>query len=146
MDEVRKLIIARLEEAGRTIMQTPMHKNGIPAPPRSAWPQVCQNYWDVFGPAEQGGTIESRAEAQNVVTKLLPSSAAEDRCTEAYYWLFHIKVAKHSKIVAARMLMHPVDDRHIKTFHKLSLEWGRREQTVRRWHRRGIDDIVQGLE
>ena len=141
-------VIRRLEDAGRTIMQSPMPKHGMPAGHKSNWPDVVQRFWDVMGHAEhdeeRGGTAADRANEYND-TKITPSNKAEDECREALHWLWYIKKPKHRRIVAARMLMHPVDDKHIKTFRALSNEWGVTEITIRSWHSSGIDSIVLAL-
>ncbi len=145
--DLHKTIVARLEDAGRTLMTLPMPARGMPAGSRSAWPDYMQNFWDVFGHADEADN-EDRREAQahliNTV-RVQASQKAVDRLDEVLGWLWYIETPRHRRAVAARMLTHPVSERPVYSWKKIAKTMGADARTVRRWYLGGVEAIIIGL-
>ncbi len=142
-DDVRR----RLEDAGRTLMMLPMPKDGMPAGNRAAWPDVLQGFWDVMGLAEEGSVeerMEALAQVRNAVT-LRANPAAIERLDEVLGWLWHIRIAKRRRLVAARMQINPLSDRHVFSWRRLARDFAMSPRQLQRWHEDAIREIVNGL-
>ena len=145
--DLHKTIVARLEDAGRTLMTLPMPARGMPAGSRSAWPEHIQKYWDVFGHADQDETEDRREVAARQINRvrLQASKAAVDRLDEVLGWLWFIQKPHHRKAVAARMLRHPISERPVHSWKSIAKEMGTNRELCRYWYKAGVDAIVKGL-
>lgn len=144
-----KTIVARLEDAGRTLMMLPMPARGMPAQERSAWPDYARRYWDVFGHAEQdeSETEERREiEAQQINrTRIQASHKAVQRLDEVLGWLWYIEKPRHRRAVAARMLTNPISERPVHSWRQIARTMQADHRTVRRWYSGGVEAIIVGL-
>lgn len=150
-----KTIVARLEDAGRTLMMLPMPARGMPGQASSAWPDYAQRYWDVFGHAEQDESdTEARREAAadeiNDV-RVQASNRAIDRLDEVLSWLWWVKDARYRRVIVARMQVYPLSDlpyragRHVYSWRRLMPIFQTSLWHLQQWHKEGIDDILRGL-
>lgn len=140
-------VIAGLEDAGRTLMMLSPPARGRPAPPRSAWPEYGQTFWDVFGHADEDETEDRREilASQINFVRIHASQKAVDRLDEVLGWLWYIKVPRERRAVFARMLTHPVGDRPVHSWAKIARNMGADRRTVKNWYTSGVDAIVVGL-
>ncbi|MGE0736036.1 MAG: DUF6362 family protein [Alphaproteobacteria bacterium] len=123
---------ARLEEMGQCLRR--MRVPGLrPSGYVSKWPDHVRGYWAEFSAAVgRGGTWE-----QVRLRPIPPAPAAIDRMDECFEW-FHL-------------VEHP-DTRRIIWMHALGIRrksiaaaFGRDRQTIWRWYRHGLQQIVAGL-
>ncbi len=148
-------IIRRLEDAGRTLMLLPEPKDGRPRGSGSAWPDVTQRFHDIMAVAgEIDGVQETTEEAQSRRdaqerqqnrTRITPDGTAIDRLDEVLDWLWFITDAAHRRAVAARMLIHPLSERHAYSWARIARDMHTSPRNVRHWHERGVQAIVAGL-
>lgn len=124
-------VIARLEEAGRTLIALPS-KGCYPAREGSSWPAIVHDVAESYGYDEE------------TVRAPVPSPQAITRMDEAYQWITLIpaQLVSHRKIVLMRSLVHPVSDRHRFSWRKIGKLFGWSHEAVRIWHAQGIDRIV----
>jgi hypothetical protein len=145
--DIHELVIQRLEDAGRTLAMLPMPRGSAPAQPASAWPDVVQIYWDVVGHAEVG-SIEDRQHLL-ALARLQPrfqaNRQAVDRLDEVLGWLWLIQAPHCRRVVAARMLVHPVSLRNLHSWRQIARRFGTNHVTAQRWFDQGIQAIVGGL-
>jgi hypothetical protein len=130
-----RYVVAALEDAGRTLLAMRFPRHG--APPRSArsgHPDVLHDYAEAYG-----------WERDIAVRAAVPSREQITRMDEAIGWVMLIDNAARRRIVFARSLVHPVQDRHIYTWRRLGVAMGVDHKAVQRWHGYGIADIVRGL-
>lgn len=128
----REQVIARLEDAGRTIIAMPA--SGVwPAGMRSTMPEVLQNIWDSYGTepaALRPGTPSARA-----ITKM----------QETWDWLAMVDDVLPRRVVAMRMLVHPITDRYRHSWRDVGERLGISDKTAKATWERGIDKIWYGL-
>lgn len=125
-------VIARLEEAGATLLSLPACGFSLGA--RGFWPDMVR---DSFIDLPEAGP--SRAP--------IPSAARISRMDEALGWLGLIPTDRYvlRRILGARSLVHPLTDRHIFTWRRVGRLVGADHRAVQRWHRDGIDLVVAAL-
>lgn len=123
---------SRLEEAGMTLLALRVgglrphgHRCQMPEPVRSIWTAYGVERVRVDWPA--------------------PSSDAIDRMEEVMDWLPMVDDVVCRRIVAARMLTHPLSCRPIVSYGRLAKAFNTSRSTVDRWFWRGVDDIIQKL-
>ena len=145
--DLHKTIVARLEDAGRTLMTLPMPARGMPAGPRTAWPEYMQKYWDVFGHADEDDNQDRREAQAHLINqvRVQASQKAVDRLDEVLGWLWYIEVSRHRRTVVARMLTHPVSERPVNSWKQIAKAMGADRRTVQRWYEGGIEQIIIGL-
>lgn len=145
--DFHKTIVARLEDAGRTLMTLPMPARGMPAQPRSAWPDHVQKFWDIFGHAEQDDTEERREVQAHLINRVRvqASQKAVDRLDEVLGWLWYIETPRNRRAVVARMLTHPISERPVHSWRKIAEKMGVDRRTVKRWYEGGVEQIIVGL-
>lgn len=127
-------VIARLEEAGRTLMALP---------PSGYSTRLRSSSIDIVRVA-----IESYGWSVRQIRPAVPSAAKISRMDEAMSWLSLIPADKYvlRRIVGARSLVHPTSDRHLFTWRRLGQLIGADHKAMQRWHAQGIDFIVAGLK
>jgi hypothetical protein len=126
-------VIARLEEAGRTLLSLP---DGGPSP------RLRVSVWDVVRNAVEGyGWKGTRARPA------VPQAERITRMDEALGWITLIPRDRYvlRRIVGARALVHPLTDRHLYPWRRLGAALGADHKAVQRWHAQGIDLIVAAL-
>ncbi len=126
-------VIARLEEAGRTLMAMP-HTGPSP--------KLRTSVLDVVRSAVEGyGWGEGRLRAA------YPDSAHVTRMDEALGWISRIPVDRYvlRRIVGARALINPTTDRHLYPWRRLAAALGADHKAVQRWHAQGVAMIVASL-
>lgn len=125
-------IVARLEEAGRTLL----------ALPRTGWSSRLR--------ASRLEVIHNAAEAHNEPEgprPAMPTAAHIARMEEAFGWLQLIPQDRYvlRRIVGARAMVSPTTGRHIYPWRKLASLLGADHKAVQRWHAEGIALIVRAL-
>jgi hypothetical protein len=127
-------VIARLEEAGRTLLALP--SSGYSTKLRSSSIDIVR------------AAIESYGWSVRQIRPAVPSAAKISRMDEAMSWLSLIPADKYvlRRIVGARSLVHPISDRHLFTWRRLGQLIGADHKAMQRWHAQGIDLIVAGLK
>jgi len=126
-------IVARLAEAGRTLLCLPPH--GLPG-------RMRVFAWDSIAPgvhAFQGSLARP--------LRITPDPGAIDRMDEALAWLNLIPQDRYvlRRIVAARLMVSPLTGRHLYPWRRLGTLLGADHKAIQRWHGQGIDCIVTAL-
>lgn len=129
-------VIARLEEAGRTLLAM-----SVRAPGPGVLTAQSQRWPVVHDTAEAYGYHCARARPA------IPASAAISRMDEALGWIGMIPQERWvvRRIVGARCLVAPLTGRHIYTWTRVARLIGCDVRAVRSWHRQGIALIVAAL-
>jgi hypothetical protein len=129
----RKLVIARLEEAGATLLALP--GTGWSTRLRASSLEIVRS------------AIESYGWTQKRLRPPVPSAARISRMDEAMGWITLIPLDRYvlRRIVGARSLVHPITDRHLYPWRRLAEAIGADHKAVQRWHAQGIDLIVARL-
>ena len=123
-------VIARLEEAGTTLLALP---NTGPST------RLVQGGLEwVRDAAESYGA--SRAKLRPAA----PSAAHISRMDQAFRWISRIPEDRYvlRRIVGARSLVHPMTGRYLYSWRRLGTAVGADHKAVQRWHAQGIDLIV----
>jgi hypothetical protein len=128
-----QFVIARLEEAGATLLALP--GTGWTTKLRTSSLEI------VRAAIENYGWVESR------VRPAIPSAARISRMDEAMGWIPLIPLDRYvlRRIVGARSLVSPTTDRHLFPWRRLAVAIGADHKAVQRWHRQGIALIVAAL-
>lgn len=123
-------IIARLEEAGATVLAMP--GQGYSTGLRTTRLEVVHTALDAYG--WQAPRLRAPA----------PDAAALGRMDEAFSWLAFIPEQKYviRRIVGARALVHPLTGRHLYPWRRLGEMLGADHKSIQRWHRQGIGMIA----
>ena len=128
-----ELLIARLEEAGTTLLSIP----------HSGWTtKLRTSSLDIVrSAAEAYGWGEGRLRPP------VPSAAKIDRMDEALSWIPLIPAENYvlRRIVGARCLVHPLTERHLYPWRRLAAALGADHKAIQRWHGQGIDLILGAL-
>jgi hypothetical protein len=130
-----RLVVARLEEAGRTLMALP--QSGYSTAFRLNAAALVRNAIE----AEGGDPSPSR------LRPAVPSAEGITRMDEALAWIPLIPRdrAVLRRIVGARALVHPLTERHLYPWRRLGTLLGADHKAVQRWHAQGVDMIVSAL-
>jgi hypothetical protein len=123
-------IIARLEEAGATLLALP--NSG----PSTRLAQASLEW--VRSAAESYGFHRAR------IRPAVPSAAHITRMDQSYRWVSAIPQDKYvlRRVVGARSLVNPLTGRHLYSWRRLGIAVGADHKAVQRWHAQGIDLIV----
>ncbi len=130
---IHERVIARLEEAGATLLALP--KTGHSTAARGFWPDMLR---DAFIDRPGAGPMKPP----------VPASDRIDRMDEALAWLRLIPADRFvlRRIVGARSLVNPLTERHLFPWRRIGRMVGADHRAVQGWHAYGIDLIVVGLE
>lgn len=130
-----RLVLARLEEAGRTLLALP--QGGYTTGMRTNAAMLIRHMIE----AEGGEPVTSR------VRPPVPSAAGITRMDEALAWIPLIPRDRSvlRRIVGARALVNPLTDRYLFTWRRLGTMLGADHKAVQRWHAQGVDMIVCAL-
>lgn len=133
LDERCAEIVARLEEAGRTLLAL----GGGTGP----------NARVVAAHEVVRAVIEAYGWSLASLRPAVPSAVAIDRMDEAYAWLALLPAHPPSAryLVARRSLVHPVTGRHLVSWRACARELGCGEASARRWHAEAIRSIAISL-
>ena len=128
-----KLVTARLEEAGATLLSLP--GTGWTTKLRSSSLEIVRT------------AIENYGWTETRVRPAIPSAARISRMDEAMGWITLIPLDRYvlRRIVGARSLVSPTTDRYLFPWRRLAAVLGADHKAVQRWHRQGIDMIVAAL-
>ena len=128
-----ELVIARLEEAGATLLSLP--ESGFSPRMRTGALQV------VHSAAEAYGWSTARLRPP------VPSPERITRMDETFAWLALVPQdrAVLRRLVSARALVSPLTGKHLYAWRRLGGLIGADHKAVQRWHAEGIRLIVQGL-
>ena len=126
-------LISRLEEAGRTLLALPT------AGPS---PRLAQSGMDWIRDAS-----DTYAPTKTKLRPAIPSAFAITRMDEALAWIPLIPQDKYvlRRIVGARSLVSPLNDRHLFTWRRLGVAIGADHKAVQRWHAQGVELILAAL-
>ncbi len=127
-------VIGRFEVAGRTLMALP--ERGPSTKLRSSALEVLRSALDV-----------EQAMPGAKLRPALPSGAEIDAMDVVWGWLGLIPPDRYvlRRIVGARALVNPANDRHLFSWRRLGGLLGADHKAVQRWHAEGIARIVAGL-
>jgi hypothetical protein len=128
-----RFVIARLEEAGRTLL----------AIPGTGWStRLRSTQLDIVRSA-----LESYGWTKRPIRPAVPSARRISRMDEALTWIPLIAQERYvlRRIVGARALVHPISERHVFSWRRLAAVVGAEHKAVQRWHAQGIDLIVDAL-
>ena len=127
------LVTFRLEEAGSALLALP--GTGWSTRLRTSSLEIVRT------------AIESYGWTASRIRPPVPSPERITRMDEAMAWLSLIPVDRYvlRRIVGARSLVHPITERHLYPWRRLASALGADHKAVQRWHRQGIDLIVDAL-
>jgi hypothetical protein len=130
-----KLVVARLEEAGRTLLALP--HTGYTTRLKTSAIEIIRSAIEGDSCANVGGRLRPA----------VPSSAGITRMDEALAWIPLIPLDRYvlRRIVGARALINPLTDRYLYPWRKLGTLVGADHKAVQRWHGQGIGLIVEAL-
>lgn len=120
-----------LLEAGRTLMK--LRGATGPGGMRSFWPEVVQDYWEVYGQHAEAIQMPRATPAQ--VTHM----------DEVLGWLGLVRVVAHRKCVAMKLLNRPDTHRQVWSDRKIGAHLRTSNHTVKCWYQSGLASISQGL-
>ena len=128
-------VMARLEEAGRTLLALP---NTGPST------RLVQSGMEWVRDAAQASVPPDRARLRPAV----PPASDITRMDEALAWIPLIPVDRYvlRRIVGARCLVSPMTGRYLYTWRRLGIALGADHKAVQRWHAQGIERIVAALQ
>jgi hypothetical protein len=128
-----ELVIYRLEEAGSTLLALPM--TGWSTRLRTSKLDVVQ------------AALESYGWEKRPVRPPVPSAQRITRMDEALSWIPLIPRERVvlRRIVGARALVSPTTERHLFSWRRLGGVMGADHKAVQRWHRQGVDIILDTL-
>lgn len=127
-------VVARLEDAGRTLLCLP--ETGHSTRMRSSSLEVLRAACE----------LEEAAPGKRLRLPV-PSAARIGAMDQAWGWLGLIPADRYvlRRIVGARALVSPTTDRHLFSWRRLGGLLGADHRAVQRWHGEGICWIVRGL-
>ncbi len=130
-----EIVVARLEEAGRTLLSLP--SRGFSPGLRTNMAMLLRHMTEV-----EGGEATAKR-----LRPAVPSAAGISRMDEALAWVALIprEQCVLRRIVGARALVDPVTGRHLYPWRRLGALLGADHKAVQRWHARGIAQIVDAL-
>ena len=130
-----RLVMARLEEAGRTLLALP--PGGYSTGLRMNTAALVRHMVE----AGEGEPVPARLHPP------VPAAAAITRMDEALGWIPLIPRDRSvlRRIVGARALVNPMTDRHLYPWRRLGTMLGADHKAVQRWHAQGVDMIVAAL-
>jgi hypothetical protein len=130
-----ELVVARLEEAGRTLLALP--PGGYSTGLRMNVTTLVRHMIE----AGEGEPAPSRLHPP------VPAAAVITRMDEALGWIPLIPRDRSvlRRIVGARSLVNPMTDRHLYPWRRLGAMLGADHKAVQRWHAQGVDMIVGAL-
>ncbi len=130
-----RLVLARLEEAGRILLALP---------PGGYSTGFRLNTATLMRRMIEAG--EAEAEPARLRPPV-PSAAGITRMDEALGWVALIPKDRSvlRRIVGARALINPMTDRHLYPWRRLGTMLGADHKAVQRWHAQGVDIIVAAL-
>lgn len=128
-----RAVIARLEEAGATLLALP--QSGFSTRLRTSSLDVVRSALDAYGQGE--ARIRPPA----------PSARKIDEMEQALAWIPLIPLERYvlRRIVGARALVSPLTGRHVFTWRRLAASVGADHKAVQRWHGQGVAMIVAAL-
>jgi hypothetical protein len=129
----RELVQFRLEEAGATLLAIP--NTGWTTKLRTSSIDIVRSAVEAYGWNER------------MLRPPVPDSRKIDRMEEALGWIPLIPLDKYvlRRIVGARSLVHPLTDKYLYPWRRLAAALGADHKAVQRWHRQGVDIIVDTL-
>jgi hypothetical protein len=128
------LIVARLEEAGATLLALP--NRGPPLGMRVGWPEVVHDFHEAYGWTE--ATLRPPR----------PLAAQISRMDEALAWITLIPSDRYvlRRIVGCRALVAPITGRHLFSWRRIGRLIGADDKSIPRWHAQGIALIAEALQ
>ena len=131
----RETILARLEEAGRTLLALP---------PTGWTTKLRTSNIDVVRSAAESYGYNTSARLRPA----MPDSQAITRMDEALAWLTLIPRDRYvlRRIVGARALISPLTDKHLYPWRRLATLLGADHKAIQRWHAQGITIIHDELK
>lgn len=136
---------SRLESAGRTLMMLP--STGRPAGYKSNWPEHIREYLDTLDWTEEGLAVIIHDPPP---VKLRPNMRQMNELNEVLDWLFDLgqycksrEIPYITKAIWYGMLHHPISERRIYSWGRLSKIFRCDRKTVQRWYEGGIEIIVK---
>lgn len=126
-------VIARLEEAGETLLMLPS---------RGPSPHLRTMTYDIVRSA-----VEAYGWEGGRLRPAIPPAARISRMDETFAWLGLIPDDRYviRRIVGARALINPLTARHLFPWRRLGALLGADHKAVQRWHGQGIDMLVTAL-
>ena len=126
-------VIARLEEAGATLLALP---NTGPST------RLVQSGLEWIRDAS-----EQCAQPRAKLRPAIPDAAQITRMDQALAWIPLIPADRYvlRRIVGARTLVNPMNGRYLFSWRRVALAIGADHKAVQRWHAQGIDLIVECL-
>ena len=131
-DDAAALVVARLDEAGATLMALP--HAGFSTAARGYWPDMLRDSFIDMPSAERARPVT-------------PDAARISRMEETFGWLAFIPASDAAlrRVVGYRALINPLTDRHVFPWRRVGKRVGADYRAVQRWHAKAIGIIVAAL-
>jgi hypothetical protein len=129
-----KYVVARLEEAGATLLALP--HTGYSTRLRTSSLDIVRTALEAYG---WGDEVRARP--------MVPPARKIDEMEQALAWIPLIPLDRYvlRRIVGARSLVSPLTGRHVFAWRRLAAAIGTDHKAVQRWHAQGIGLIVAAL-
>jgi hypothetical protein len=130
-----RLVEARLEEAGRTLLALP--PSGYSTGFKMNVTSLVRHMLEAGGGEAEPSRIHPPVPAASRITRM----------DEAFGWIALIPRdrALLRRIVGARALVNPLTDRHLYSWRRLGTTLGADHKAIQRWHAQGLDMIASAL-
>lgn len=127
-------IVARLEEAGRTLLALP--RTGYSTALRQSRLDVVRSAAESYG-----------YNPQSRLRPPMPDAATISRMDEAFSWLGLVPDDRYvlRRIAGARAMVCPISGRHLYSWRRLGALLGADHRAVQRWHEEAIRHIAMAL-
>lgn len=126
---------ARLEEAGATLLCMPAGRFARPTMRQNRWAEIARLFGALSG---EGAAAGKRAWPT-------PSAAKIAAMDEALPWLLLIEEEPRRRLVAARLLTHPLSQKPLYSWRKLAGTTGVHRETLARWYAEACEEIAAKL-
>lgn len=128
-----RYVIARLEEAGATLLALP--QTGYSTRLRTSSLDIVRSALEIYG------------QDQKQACPPVPSARRIDEMEQALGWVTRIPIDRYvrRRVVGARSVVSPLTGRHVFTWRRLAASLGADHKAVQRWHSQGIAMIVASL-
>ena len=126
-------VVARLEEAGATLLSLP--STGYSTKLRTSSVEIVRLATESYGWADRA------------IRPAIPSASRISRMDEAMAWISLIPADRYvlRRIVGARSLINPMTDRYVFPWRRLGAAIGADHKAVQRWHAEGVGIIAAAL-
>lgn len=128
----REYVIARLEEAGSTLLAMHLGRVGPSERVTAAWPEMLRDsFIDLPDPHRK--------------IRMVPGADKITRMDEALGWIELVPNATYRRVLCARCLVLPQSGRHLRSWSSIARTLHADREAVQWWHDKAICQLVSAL-